>query len=684
MADDTGDFDWSEFGEQLFEAAVSIAVTVAVNEATNALMGGKNKAGSQSAHFSMKQPVPPVWVLVGDHYRIAPAFAFLEKKDNCTASVQAINDGRIDEDIAGIYLNDDVVTLGEDGRVITVNGSGGGPYMDHPNPRVVVQFRYGLSTETVYEPINSRWGDIWDEDHRGDGTASLAFLCFAPQAKFMREAFPVGKPEISVAARAVCYDWRDESQDKDDPDTWAWSANPVVWLVHLEWFRWGMDWERCIEPVLGALSGEADYCDGPVSLDGGGTEPRYRCAGGYRDNEDRDSIRKKILATMDGYRTMDGRGRLVVQAGRYVEPTVTLTERDIVSFSWQSGVKTEDSADSLNVSFTSPAANYVQVECDPWVINEEGSIVDDFYAEWTPSFTQARRLAKRAAARINVQSSGSFVTNVGGLRAWGQRYVRIQIADDPDLDDIVVELPEGIEMSGVDGFSFSAQLISSSIDAWNPATEEGNDPGAPAVEAYAPLAAPEITSVTPIYDVLGARIEIEAEGPDREDLTWSYRWRVDGDTAWTEFTDSSVTGGTVTILTGAVPADEAIEVEVSYRTTAASPWSDTESVATSSSGIAPASPTGFTASGGTGSITATWTNPNSANLAGTRLWRGTVGSPFSVGTYTSIGSLYSGLGVTHNPTITGQTPGSYDIYVTAENASGTKSPEVGPQTITVT
>jgi hypothetical protein len=114
-------------------------------------------------------------------------------------------------------------------------------------------------------------------------------------------------------------------------------------------------------------------------------------------------------------------------------------------------------------------------------------------------------------------------------------------------------------------------LADINIDAWNPATEEGA--GVSSAERPPPeaLSIPTITTVAPFFESTGSgtgvRLNVVGTGPDRGDLTWYVRWRVQGATAWVEgqFADSDGTAG-VELETGFVPADETLEVQIAYET----------------------------------------------------------------------------------------------------------------------
>ncbi len=110
------------------------------------------------------------------------------------------------------------------------------------------------------------------------------------------------------------------------------------------------------------------------------------------------------------------------------------------------------------------------------------------------------------------------------------------------------------------------------------------------------------------------------------------------------------------------------------------PWSAAETVGTSTAGLAPAAPTGLSATGGAGSATVEWTNPASL-FSYARLYRGTT-NVFADAAQLG-GDIGGGAGATVQAVDT-TAAGTYYYWVRAFNSSGTASPTTGPVQATVT
>jgi hypothetical protein len=586
-----------------------------------------------------------------------------------------------------------------------------GRYIDQ---RVRLEERIGDASQTVPGNFLSIFsGGGFDANHKGNGIAYLTSMFFAPETKFRAQAFPLGIVEVSAVTRPDdIYDWRQDStaivaidedgspvygsgtQRRATPSTWGPCDNPVVNFVHLEWFRWGRSWDRCIAPRLTAHSHYADICDDAIPLVGGGTEKRYTCAGWYIDTPDRNSIRAKLAATMDGWWTYV-RGELILKCGVYEAPTFTLTGDYIEEGStWSRGVTRDQRVSALTITFTDPNSKYGTNSPDTWPIADNGGQVTSLALEWVTSWTQSRRLAKRKAAQVNPAYSGQIKCGPIGFLGLGYRYIRLQNDNEDSMADVVVEVTNAEFDPATGQFIYDVISADPNIDTWTPATEEGTSPVIITTAAAQVLPQPTISSATAEYveyadGTFGVAVAISADSTTtRSDLSWYASWKLHSASIWNDGSVQSGDGAGLAslLIPGPLPANTLVDVSVEYVTGGTSPSSRsaTTTVDTSTSSVAPGPPTITTAAaGGTGSITASWQNPTSTNLAGTRVYRGAHGAAFSTATDIS-GLRMSGIGAPDADTITGQTAGTYDVWLASENASGTKSPPVGPQTVTVT
>jgi hypothetical protein len=672
-------------------ATVSAGLYLGVSVGLNAVMQAQ-LPDPEVGKISRRQSRPPRFFAMGLPSRMGGAYMHWETSGATLGAVIAIHDGRLNS-ISAIYLNDDFVTLdgsgwvqeGDDGRY----GAG---------DLVQIKTRLGIPTETHYSEMTAKFSGSWPTTCRGDGIASLMMLATHRSRESFPKHFPNGEPIPSIVGQAVCYDWRQDttaggsgSQRRNDQSTWGPSGNPIVWLVHHEWHRLGRSWDRCIAPGLADLTEEANYCDASVAKVGG-TEPRYQFGGNCPTSLEPQSRRDAMLAACDGWMSTNAKGHLVIKAGRYVAPTLTITGDHITAYEWSSLAAEESRVNKLVVSYLDASRDYTETEADPWLDTTDIAAggferPENLQLLWVQSRSQARRLAKRKMSRLASLRRGQIVTGLYGLNAFGHRYIRIQNAELTSMADVVVEVM-AIEFDPMSAtVVLDVILADTGIDAWNPATEEGSAVSGAERPALEALATPTIDTVAAFFEDAGSgagvRLEIDGDGPDREDLTWFARWRVNGAISWVEaqFTDAA-SGSPVLLTTGFVTAEETLDVQIAYQTGGGtlSDWSATETVDTSTAALPPAMPTGLSAvDNGTTPDGATVQWSNGSGVTHARVYIGGASDAFP-GTGNS-GDLAATPGTTQTHNYVAAA-GSYRIWVTNKNAAGESDP-AGPVTVTV-
>lgn len=643
---------------------------------------------------SIKTALPPRVSAYGRVKLYGAYILFETNEDGQAVDVWAFHDGRIDA-IERYYLGDKQVTLvggfvqeGDDG----IYGDG----------VIQVGASLGLSTETAFAPVVTALPGIWTSAHRGDGVCTGYMISNPVKAKNFNDVYPQGGPDgtpLGLVVRAqLLFDWRDPAQSIDDPDSWTWSDNAALAITHYLIVREGKDWETQILPAIDTWTAFADDCDVAMPLKAGGTEPRYRVALAHKHTDAHKVTRGNLLAACDGWVAPRADGALVAYSGRFNTPTVSIGPDEIVSWSRDEGVVDEDAVNEIAVSYLSADHDYTVVDATAWrdeaAILAAGEVKSTTLENAVPSHAQARRLAKRLMAKSMANHRGSITTTRAGRVVRGQRYIDLHIEEAGEVfysgPAEITQLTRNLDTGGV---TFTWIAADPAIDDWDPVTEEG-DP-APVADGVTPtaLTAPTISSATPQYSedvgagASGARILLVVSGPIRDDLTWFVRTRETGSTVWTERTYTEVAPGvsTYSLLTEFVAIDASVEVGVSYQTGDGrnSPWSGTETVGTSSAGIAPGPTTDVTAAGGAGQITPTWRNPASLNYSYTRSYYG-VSSSFGSATALSPDDAGSPSAV-RSATFTGIAPGTYYVWTRAFSASGVgATPTQAPGTVTVT
>lgn len=290
---------------------------------------------------------------------------------------------------------------------------------------------------------------------------------------------PIGTPYVSRA----------NANTGNTPDQYPafWTtplANPVLQIIdQLADADHGMQLDRglLITPRLDGLMTEADLCDELVVDKNGNLIPRYSSNGKFNFDADPADVLGGILASCDGWMTEDGDGALTLKVGVYRAPTVSFAPQHVLGFSIDYGIADEAVVNELALTFSDPDSGYKEVPGQPWRdetdISTRGRVRSQPLAlSWVQRHAQARRLAKRAMARL-LAPHGSLTLTLYGLLGRGQRWVNLDYPFLPQMANAVVELSEGSIDLTAGTVTFDWMLVDpATIDAWDPATEEGDGP----------------------------------------------------------------------------------------------------------------------------------------------------------------------------------------------------------------
>lgn len=644
------------------------------------------------------QAIPPRIFAIGRN-RIAGYYMLWEASGDKLLAVQALSGHRISS-IDKFWLHDDEVSIDGSGYVQEMEDG------RYKNDRVRLFHRLGEVPETPYSEIVALLGTTgqWTENHRGDGQASMAMICSAPGAEKFQEIFPHGPPQASAEGDwALLYDWRDPTQDINDPSTWKFSKNAALalaWHMCFNPFGEQQDFNRAILPVLDLWTEEADICDEDIARADGGTEKRYEVNGWATTETDLIGITNSILAACDGHLVRRGDGTVILTVGKFRESRVeTITDADIVGHTLQTDYAEEESINRLVPKFTYPATGYTTTDTDYFEsaadqLRDGRILAQDASFEWVHNWRQARRLGKREWLRRQEKIHGTLNVRLSGMNAAYSRWVRLQTPlRFPSLNGKLIENRRAIISLMQGGFQLDWVKHPDDIDAWNAATDEGSAPPVPPKVYGDGLPTATIDTVTAISSGSSVRLRVVIVDPIREDLTPQVRYRIKdagggtpGSWVTQEFPDAGPSAGLIVMDTNPVTPDEELEVQAGFKATggSSSDWRP-EPPAEITSTVDTTPPQAlltFSASGGAGQFTANFGTENDSHLSRVAIYKVPSGGTLNRATH-EVSRPAVAPGVAYALPIT-STAGTFDIYAEPLNVSGVPGPLSGPAPATVT
>ncbi len=688
-------------------SVIAAVTTTAIGIGLTMLLSKRPKPPApEDAAGVIQQPIPFRQFAYGS-VRTGGAVMLFERVDNRLCKVLALFGHRI-HSFGQLYLNDDAVTMEAGPATLTgpkkgyiVKGEGN----RYVQPHVAIDTRYGLDTETAYEHVvEVMAGDnpgIWGVGHRGDGIASLMMVLRKGSDKFFSGIFPFGAPQPSIVCEtALLFDPRVSGHDPDDPDTWEYSRNCALAMLHFQCFSefgYKRDYATAIVPVLDRWIQAADDCDEPVAKKTGGTEPRYQLGFQMTAEQDRKVAVGTILAACDGWLCHRGDGTVVMDVGVYREPIITLTDADIKGFRILTDQPSRQRINQSVARYTSIDNNYVSVETDPIIDTADqllrpgpprAATLDVLAVQ---SVGQASRLHKRETIRQRARRSGTLTLRWSALDACYARRVRIQSNMIPGLENAVIENRKPMISAMTQTCVIDFIQVGEEIDEYDPATDESSPApvaGQPNSRELVPPTGVDARAIQITDGAGNSTIILEVEFDDLYDgetnppeRDYVVRWREDGADAYVEttYTDLTAVAGVYTVRVGVVPPETTLNVSVaSISSRSNSEWSTPDiNVDTTATGVAPSPPTAFTAVGFTGGVDLQATMPTSAGADSIQFYISASGLGFGLATPAGP-RIYDvpGAVVSYSHAVLA---GTYDFYAVALNSYGVPSTAVGPE-----
>ena len=340
---------------------------------------------SNNRRQMIKQPTFPRRAVYGET-RVSGLLAHVESTQNdkflhlviCVASheVEAIGTAS-GSNTTGIFINDEEITLDSNGNCTSPSKFAN---------KIRIYFHLGSDNQAADTNLVSE-SSVWTDQHRLQGIAYMY-----ARLEFDRNAFASGLPNISakVKGRKV-FDPRDSST--------AFSTNPALCI---------RDYLTDTRFCLGASSTEindtdfataANVCDETVNLKAGGSESKYTFNGSVESGDSAKSNLEKMITSLGGIISYTN-GQFTIKAAKYVSPSMTITEADLIGNLTVSTRKSKrDNFNSIKGIFAPTTTNFIPADyptvTSSTFVNEDGEqIFVNYDLPYTTSSSMAQRLAK--------------------------------------------------------------------------------------------------------------------------------------------------------------------------------------------------------------------------------------------------------------------------------------------------
>lgn len=385
--------------------AITIAVPIGLSMAATRLLAPKAPTYGDLAGRGVmtRNPVAARQIIYGQCKVSGPIVYLATSGDkNQFLHIVVALAGHQVEEIGDVYFNEDLVLSGAG------DGYGTGIFSN-----CLIHKKLGTTTQTVDTTLEADFPTDWDSTHRLRGIAYIYV-----KLTYSAEVFPGGIPNVSAVVKGkLVYNLATA--------TTVYSANPAYCLRdYLTDTDLGMGMTTA-EIDDTACAAAATVCDVAVAHLPSGTEARYECSGQAVTSSTPDAIIGQLLSSMAGNIAYSG-GKVVMYAGAYRTPTVTLTEAHLAgAISVTTRASARDRVNAVKGTYISAANQWTAADF-PSIYSSTYTTEDNGITHWRDvvlPFTTSSSAAQRIAvinlrqARQEIVFTAKFNLNAMQLRA---------------------------------------------------------------------------------------------------------------------------------------------------------------------------------------------------------------------------------------------------------------------------
>lgn len=469
----------------------------------------------------------------------------------------------------------------------------------------------------------------WTADHDMAGLAHALVIAENAKAEDFSTVYPSGRePAITPLIEGyLCYDPREVGQSPNNSASWAWTTNAALiiadWVTSADGLNREVDWDK--------VAIEADAADLEVLDRNASPLPKWQLSGTYSSAEQRESVRAQMGVACDAFFYEDSNGYVGFHLGRWIEPTVTVNDDDILSIQYGDGQPGTDVTNAFSLEYTEETAGYREAAAATYVIDapDEPYEEDTLRVFWCPNHNQAVRIEKRLLLVSRSRYRIAATLKYHGARLIGQRFFRLQHAEFGNLDQVFEVDKLKRNDDGISWYVEAHSVEEEDFD-FDASIEEPAKPLRTSIATSKEVPDPEnVTAI--LQDIAGSvGIRVAWDAPPRDTLLNQVRYRITGLSPPDAWVTLPVPAGQY--FQNIVGVEDGVTYDIQVRTITAtglgSNWvpeagnSPSLTVSVIMDPVPPSPPTSVTSVLDGANADVAWTNPTSLNHRATIVRRG--------------------------------------------------------------
>jgi hypothetical protein len=651
-------------GTALGGLLINSAISLGVSALLNSLRPKAQTPDPGQRMVNLRQPISDMEIVYGTVRKGGPVYFW-----------ETISGARVYGVLFAAHVISSFAGLYADNREITLDGDGYAQESQYAGDILKLDTYDGSSNVAPPDLLNNF--TEWTSSHDMAGLAHTSVVATNPGTDAFEDAYPTGQPSTitSLINGKLCYDPRTE--------TTVFTKNAA--LIIANWITADYGLNRSVN--WDDVETEANAADVEIQDRDGNTLKTWELSGTFPLSLDRETVRAELGTACDCFFYEESDGTVGFKLGRYIAPTVTITDEEIIRAAYTEGQEGTKPINAFSVQYTEPSNGYVQAGSAAIenVGSGEAYEKQEIANYWVNHHNQACRLSKRYLAVEQAQYRCSFELTWVARSLRGQRFFNL-VHSETGITQ-VMEIDKLVRNEGGITYTVECHSISSTDFDFDASTEEPEKPKYTNLTTSSDVPDPTGVSATSS----GGSVLVSFDTYPRSSLLAQLRYRDTSVTPETWFEISLPSNQNYQTISGLADGTN-IYVQVRYSTATgrSGNWvpnddadpdpQPTLSVTVVSDTAAPNSAISVSATGGVGLVDLAWSDDNSANYAGARIYRNTA-DDFSSATL--IHTEYGSPNAADSYQDSGLSADDYYYWIVSINGSGVAATETATGLVAV-